>query len=63
MAGLVPATHFPETEQNGHRFWKMGPRHPSPLRFDEASKSRLARRSFSEGGKAGDDEMDVIFSS
>jgi hypothetical protein len=27
MAGLVPATHFPETEQNDDRFWKMGPRH------------------------------------
>jgi hypothetical protein len=27
MAGLVPAIHFPETEQNDHRFWKMAPRH------------------------------------
>jgi hypothetical protein len=27
MAGLVPATHFPEPERFLHRFWKMDGRH------------------------------------
>jgi hypothetical protein len=27
MAGLVPATHFPEAVPFLLRFWKMGPRH------------------------------------
>jgi len=27
MAGFIPAIHFPVTEQNDFRFWKMDGRH------------------------------------